>query len=192
MSIHKGVRDRSVFGTPSFSMTPTTIEMILPVPPSINHQYATVKGRRVLSSTGRAYKTCVAQQILTALAVSPYRTIFVTNVQRYALSLSLTFYFTSRLRRDIDGGLKIAQDAMCNALGINDNRILEIHLYKSTDPASPRMVCTLSTTSLLIPPRNQKKSVSSDDLRMVRRRRSSPPRISLGAAEASLRKMTKG
>ena len=191
MSIHKGLRDRSALATPSVSISPTTMELILPVPPSINHQYATVKGRRVLSSTGRTYKAGVAQQILAALAVSPSRTMFVKNVRRYALSLSLTFYFTSRLRRDIDGGLKIAQDAMCDALGINDNRILEIHLYKSTDSNNPRMACTLSTTSVLIPPLVRKKRVSSGDVRMVRRGRSSPLGIPFGAFEAFSKKRLK-
>ena len=42
-----------------------------------------------------------------------------------------------------DGGLKIAQDALCEALSINDNRIIEIHLYKQRDPIHPRIEVTL-------------------------------------------------
>jgi crossover junction endodeoxyribonuclease RusA len=71
------------------------LTLVLPLPPSINHQYATVQGRRI--------------------------------------------YFVSALRRDLDGGLKIAQDALCEALGINDNLVVEIHLSKRVDRHSPRI-----------------------------------------------------
>jgi crossover junction endodeoxyribonuclease RusA len=47
----------------------------------------------------------------------------------------------------VDGGLKIAQDALCEGLGINDNRIVETHLYKSVDKTYPRMEIFLSAVS---------------------------------------------
>src|SRR5688572_7793184 len=56
---------------PAMRVTHDSIELTLPVPPSVNHQYATVHGRRLLSAKGRAYKTLVGQQILVALAQSP-------------------------------------------------------------------------------------------------------------------------
>jgi crossover junction endodeoxyribonuclease RusA len=49
------------------------------------------------------------------------------------------------LRRDLDGGLKIAQDAVCEGLGLNDNRIIETHLYKQIDKADPRIEVSLSS-----------------------------------------------
>ena len=61
-----------------------------------------------------------------------------------ALALTIRFFFTSRLRRDVDGGLKIAQDALCQGLGINDNRIVETHLYKDVDKLAPRIEICLS------------------------------------------------
>ena len=48
-----------------------------------------------------------------------------------------------RLRGSEGRGLKIAQDALCEALSINDNRITEIHLYKQRDPIHPRIEVTL-------------------------------------------------
>jgi len=60
------------------------------------------------------------------------------------LALSIRFYFTSPLRRDVDGGLKIAQDALCEGIGLNDNRIVETHLYKDIDRANPRIELSLS------------------------------------------------
>ena len=119
------------------------LALTLPVPPSINHQYATVNGRRVLSAVGRGYKAQVAQQILVALARSHHRAALLRALRTNDLALAIRFFFTSPLRRDVDGGLKIAQDALCEALAINDNRITEIHLYKQRDPTHPRIEVTL-------------------------------------------------
>ena len=62
------------------------------------------------------------------------------------LGLTVRFFFPSLLRRDVDGGLKITQDALCQALEINDNRILQIHLIKALDPSRPRMEVSLFCT----------------------------------------------
>ncbi|MFO0706955.1 MAG: RusA family crossover junction endodeoxyribonuclease [Nitrospira sp.] len=120
--------------------------MSLPVPPSINHQYATVHGRRVLSSAGRSYKDHVSQQIWLALTQSPLKQTVLQQLRTGSLALSIRFYFTSPLRRDVDGGLKIAQDALCEGIGLNDNRIVETHLYKHQDRANPRIEVSLSVT----------------------------------------------
>jgi crossover junction endodeoxyribonuclease RusA len=125
-------------------VTSESIELTLPVPPSVNHQYATLNGRRLLSAKGRAYKDLVGQQILVALAQSPHRGTLRQFLQRAHLSLWIHFFFASALRRDTDGGLKIAQDALCEGLGVNDNRVVEIHLYKSQDRDNPRMEICLS------------------------------------------------
>ena len=146
--------------TGSVNVTPTQFSFELPLPPSINSQYATVNGRRVLSSTGRRYKASIAQILLGALAHSPNRAIFLNAAQSHFLALSIHFYFPTLLRRDLDGGLKIAQDALCEAMGINDNRIVEIHLFKSLDREAPRLDCTLSTTSPA-PTRSPRKTRSS-------------------------------
>ncbi|MDP1767845.1 MAG: RusA family crossover junction endodeoxyribonuclease [Nitrospirota bacterium] len=118
--------------------------LTLPVPPSINHQYATVNGRRLLSSVGRAYKAQVGQLVWLKLAQSADRASLLSRFQSEWLALSIRFYFTSALRRDVDGGLKIAQDALCEGLGINDNRIVETHLYKHIDRDNPRIEVSLA------------------------------------------------
>jgi crossover junction endodeoxyribonuclease RusA len=125
-----------------------TIALTLPVPPSINHQYATVNGRRLLSSTGRSYKAQVGQLVWLTLTAFPHRAALLSHLQSSALALSIRFYFTSALRRDVDGGLKIAQDALCEGLGLNDNRIVETHLYKHVDRANPRIEVVLATAIL--------------------------------------------
>lgn len=129
---------------PSAVVTAESIAITLPVPPSINHQYATVQGRRVLSSAGRTYKQHVGQQLWLALSQSPYKRALMHRLQSEPLALSIRFYFTSPLRRDVDGGLKIAQDALCEGIGLNDNRIVETHLYKDVDRTHPRIQIALS------------------------------------------------
>jgi len=125
-------------------VTPDRLSITLPPPPSINHQYATLNGRRILSAAGRQFKQTVTREVLVALARSPHRNAFRRAAQDAALSLAIRFFFVSPLRRDVDGGLKIAQDALCEALEINDNRIHEIHLYKGQDTSRPRIEVTLS------------------------------------------------
>jgi crossover junction endodeoxyribonuclease RusA len=132
---------------PAPTVTAERFSITLPVPPSINHQYATVNGRRLLSSAGRAYKTQVGQQLWVALTQSPARASLMDRLQSGPLALSIRFFFTSALRRDVDGGLKIAQDALCEGLGLNDNRIVETHLYKEVDKTHPRIEVSLSPAS---------------------------------------------
>ncbi len=123
------------------------VALTLPVPPSVNHQYATVNGRRLISSAGRAYKAQVGQLVWLKLARSAHRAALLARLQSEWLALSIRFYFTSALRRDVDGGLKIAQDALCEGLGINDNRIVETHLYKHIDKDNPRIEVRLTPAS---------------------------------------------
>jgi crossover junction endodeoxyribonuclease RusA len=123
------------------------VALTLPVPPSVNHQYATVNGRRLMSSAGRAYKIQVGQLVWLKLAQSAHRAHLLARLQSEWLALSIRFFFTSALRRDVDGGLKIAQDALCEGLGINDNRIVETHLYKYIDKDNPRIEVHLTPTS---------------------------------------------
>jgi crossover junction endodeoxyribonuclease RusA len=134
------------------SLSTRELFVVLPLPPSINHQYATVNGRRVLASPGRHYKTAVARHLLAVLRQSPHRSGFLEQLETHALSLSLRFNFKTALRRDLDGGLKIAQDAICQAIDLNDNRITEIHLHKGLDAVRPRLECTLAVQEPLTRP----------------------------------------
>jgi crossover junction endodeoxyribonuclease RusA len=129
--------------------TAESLTLTLPIPPSINAQYATVQGRRVLSATGRAYKDHVAQQVMLAFARAPQREQLRTSLHKNLLSLAIHFQFGAPMRRDLDGGLKITQDAVCEALGLNDNRIVELHLSKQPDPPidTPRITVTLRVAS---------------------------------------------
>jgi len=63
------------------------------------------------------------------------------------LALFLDFYFATPLKRDLDGGLKITQDALCEGLGLNDNRVVDIHLVKHIDPLHPHLYVELEAIS---------------------------------------------
>jgi crossover junction endodeoxyribonuclease RusA len=111
----------------------------LPLPPSINQQYATVRGRRVLSRTSRAFKKEARKIIRQLRAQNVIPDPLVQMLKEGYVGLFLDFYFETPLRRDLDGGLKITQDAVCEALGVDDNRVVDIHLVKRIDPLRPRV-----------------------------------------------------
>ncbi|KAB8139886.1 RusA family crossover junction endodeoxyribonuclease [Chloroflexia bacterium SDU3-3] len=115
------------------------LHVTLPLPPSVNNQYATVEGRRVLSKEARRYKTNVIRNLERARGQGQISDALCEAAQRGYLALFIDFYFETPMRRDLDGGLKIAQDAICTALEVNDNRVVDIHLVKRIDPANPRI-----------------------------------------------------
>jgi crossover junction endodeoxyribonuclease RusA len=117
------------------------------LPPSINAQYSTVKGRRVLSEEARKWKREVKRKIELLEDEGILTEQLKKNLTRSYLSVFLDFYFTTPLKRDLDGGLKITLDAICEALDLNDNRVVDIHLIKKIDPLHPRLEITLEGVS---------------------------------------------
>lgn len=111
----------------------------LPLPPGINQQYATVRGRRVLSRDSRRYKKAVQRAIRRLRVEGVLSDAFVAALREGYVGLFIDFFFETPLRRDLDGGLKIAQDAICDALGVNDNRVVDVHLVKRIDPLRPHI-----------------------------------------------------
>lgn len=120
-------------------MSTLRVTFNLPLPPSINQQYATVEGRRVLSEQSRTYKRTVLHQIKQLRSAGVISDAFIAQAQAGYLALFIDFYFETPLRRDLDGGLKIAQDAICAGLEMDDRRVVDIHLVKRTDRTQPRI-----------------------------------------------------
>ncbi len=122
---------------------PAILCLNLPLPPSINEQYSTVNGRRVSTIVARRFK----QQVHTALKALERQGILQDELRNHFrqsyLALLLDFYFTTPHKRDLDGGLKITQDALCEGLGVNDNRVVDIHLMKHIDPLHPHLYVEL-------------------------------------------------
>jgi len=115
------------------------MRLTLPMPPSVNNQYATVDGRRVLSKEAARFKRTVREQVRRAIAAGQIGAAELERLATGYLALYIDFYFATPLRRDLDGGLKITQDALCEALTLNDNRVVDIHLIKRIDPLRPRI-----------------------------------------------------
>ncbi len=115
------------------------LKLILPLPPSVNHQYATVDGKRVLSWEAKRYKKKTIERLKRLVVRGWLPKELLEALRRAYLSLSFDFYFKTSLRRDLDGGLKIAQDVLCQAFAINDNRVVQALLNKRIDPTNPRL-----------------------------------------------------
>ena len=115
------------------------LRISLPLPPGVNNQYATVNGRRVLSAEARRWKAIVGASMRDMRFSGALPDPVVDTLRSGYLSLFIDFYFATPMKRDLDGGLKITQDAICENLGINDNRVVDIHLVKRIDPLKPRI-----------------------------------------------------
>lgn len=115
------------------------LRVTLPIPPSINEQYATVNGHRVSTAIARRFKQQVKQKLAALEREGSIEAGLREHLRQGYLALFLAFYFETPLKRDLDGGLKITQDALCEALGLNDNRIVTIHLVKYIDPLHPHL-----------------------------------------------------
>jgi crossover junction endodeoxyribonuclease RusA len=134
----------AIFERMCYNRTMTTYDITrarfeLPLPPGINQQYATVNGRRVLSKASRQYKKEAGKTIRRLRREGVISDELVTALREGHVGLFIDFYFETPHRRDLDGGLKITQDAICNALGVNDNRVVDVHLVKRIDPLRTRI-----------------------------------------------------
>lgn len=118
---------------------PQLLRLSLPLPPSINEQYATIDGRRVSTSVARHFKRQVRSTLRTLERNGALSADLQALFHQHYLALFLDFYFATPLKRDLDGGLKITQDALCEGLSLNDNRIVDIRLVKHIDPLHPHL-----------------------------------------------------
>ena len=126
-----------------FSSKNALLRLTLPLPPSINEQYATVNGHRVSSTVARRFKQQVRDTLRTLERQGGLHDDLRTALRQNYLTLFLDFYFATPLKRDLDGGLKITLDALCEELDINDNRVVDIHLLKHIDPLHPHLYAEL-------------------------------------------------
>ena len=116
-----------------------TLKLVLPLPPSVNHQYATVGNRRVLSKDAQAFKRSVKKLIERARMDGAIPGEMEAALQKSLLGVYLTYFFETPFKRDLDGGLKISLDAVCGAMGIDDRSIVDLHLTKQIDPLNPHL-----------------------------------------------------
>lgn len=117
-----------------------TLSFTLPLPPSFNQQYFTHSGRHVLTPWSRRYRDAVAHRLHAMHWDDQLSDAFLAAAGRAQLSLLLRFFFETPLRRDLDSGLKIVQDAVVTrGLGVDDGRVVDLRLLKRIDPLRPRV-----------------------------------------------------
>lgn len=105
------------------------LEVTLPLPPSLNHQYHRLHGRVVLTGQARTYRDEAAWLVRAAADRQP-------GVAS-RLRVIVRFRFGDRRRRDLDNPLKLLLDAVCTGLGVDDSQIDELHVYRGYDLTSP-------------------------------------------------------
>ena len=135
--------DRSVDKGEHLQKKPSLLCLTLPLPPSINEQYATIDGHRVSTLVARRFKRQVRDTLHALSQQGVLHDELHNQFRQSYLALFLDFYFATPLKRDLDGGLKITQDALCEALDLNDNRVVDIHLMKHIDPLHPHLYLEL-------------------------------------------------
>ena len=104
------------------------MRITLPYPPQANHLYTIARGRKVLSTKGRAYKAGVEKTCLIA-RIKP---------QTGNLKVSVWIYRPRKIG-DIDNALKSVLDSVKGYAWNDDSQIIELHAYRSDDKNYPRV-----------------------------------------------------
>src|ERR1700730_1308597 len=126
--------------------TATRLCLTLPLPPSINEQYYTdSQGHRKLAPVALRYKENVRKTLLDLERRGILHASFRKRMSTCYLALYIECYFETPLKRDLDNGLKITQDALCKCLDANDNHIVDIHLSKRIRPLDPHIYVEIDT-----------------------------------------------
>ena len=115
--------------------------LTLPYPPSTNTAYAVVRGRKVKTMKARAYAHEVMWRVADEVRVDPDGG-WPTADDR--LAFIITVYPPDARRRDLANTEKLATDAICAQLNIDDSQIDRLTLERApVDRANPRLVITL-------------------------------------------------
>ncbi len=124
---------------------PVTLRLTLPLPPGVNNQYVTAGKRRVLSKPAKAFKDEVTKLLLNHRERNRITAAQERELKTSYIGVYMTFFFETPLKRDLDGGLKIALDAIAAGLEFDDRKVVDIHLTKRIDPLRPRLEVELET-----------------------------------------------
>jgi crossover junction endodeoxyribonuclease RusA len=129
------------------AQSPTTFQIVLPLPPGVNNQYISVGRRRVLSAPAKSFNRDVAKLIAAQRTSGQLSAVTVQALANSLLGVYLVFFFQTPHRRDLDGGLKICLDALARSIGFDDRAVVDLHLSKKIDPLHPRVEVEIETIS---------------------------------------------
>jgi len=112
----------------------TGIRLTIPVPPTTNHYYAVVRGRKIVSKAGREW---------TAQAVRSIREQHTGPAFTGDVRIEATWY-RERRSGDLSNRIKPTEDALQKA-GVleNDSQIAELEWKRREDKANPRLVLVI-------------------------------------------------
>ena len=114
--------------------------LTLPYPPTANHLYATVRGRKILSKQGRQYKaTCAA--LARAAGLQP-----ITGPVGVVLHA-----YRPRRAGDLDNTLKAVLDSVKGIAWGDDSQIEEIHAHRYDDKDNPRVELSAAAIGVSAP-----------------------------------------
>ena len=113
----------------------------LPYPPTTNHAYAVRNGRKIKSATARAYANEVSWRVADERRVDPDGW-HPTPTDR--LTVVIHVHPPDNRRRDLANTEKLALDAVCAALDIDDSQIDQLTLVRGvTLKSDPHLLLTL-------------------------------------------------
>lgn len=120
------------------------ITLSLPIPPSINVTSRAGVNRKtgMVYKPGAKLKNQYKEDVLWAARAAGVAGKGLEG----AIVLKVCWFFPGkRGALDWDGGIKTLQDALAEAIGFNDSRIVECHSYKTIEKGTkPRVEITLS------------------------------------------------
>jgi Holliday junction resolvase RusA-like endonuclease len=121
-------------------MTERTVFWVsIPMPPSLNNVYVTNRttGRRFLSKVGKAFKDQAGWTVREQVTACEREGIPLAASERYGITLFLYFGPARKgQRRDVSNRIKVAEDAVMEALGVDDSYISEVHAYLASENAT--------------------------------------------------------
>lgn len=117
----------------------------VPMPISVNKAYVTVRGRRILSKEGKIYKSTVTTGVAKQLSLCTQYTDLVN--EETPLKLEITLYLertenkgypkktkTRYKRVDVSNRVKLLEDALFDALGVDDSSVFSLTITKQDRP----------------------------------------------------------
>lgn len=116
---------------------PACITLTLPIPPSGNRAARTAGGQHYTPATVTAYRLMVWARLCEAYPAGSRPPL------QPPYALTVTLYVATLTRLDIDNAIKTVADALCQAAGLTDGLITELHGYKRQDRRRGKARCVV-------------------------------------------------
>jgi crossover junction endodeoxyribonuclease RusA len=118
-----------------------TLNMVLPLAPSVNHAYKIVRGRKVMSAQAKQYIALVHKVVTEIKAKECY----IPEKENVWLVCEITYYFPDRRQRDSHNMIKILMDALEGVAFVNDRCVMIQEQDVLYDKHNPRLEILLRT-----------------------------------------------